>query len=69
VVVEVWQKRLVIVIDIYPQTHPENWTMDDPPVLVFSFVMTIAVIFSFLSNNPEMSFVTKDHFIWELLFS
>jgi hypothetical protein len=24
VVVEVWQKRLVIVIDIYPQTHPEN---------------------------------------------
>jgi hypothetical protein len=43
--------------------------MDDPPVLVFSFVMTIAVIFSFLSNNPEMSFVTKDHFIWELLFS
>jgi membrane-bound acyltransferase YfiQ involved in biofilm formation len=31
--------------------------------------MTIAVIFSFLSNNPEMSFVTKDHFIWELLFS
>jgi hypothetical protein len=42
--------------------------MDDPPVLVFSFVMTIAVIFSFLSN-PEMSFVTKDHFIWELLFS
>jgi hypothetical protein len=37
-------------------------------VLVFSFV-TIAVIFSFLSNNPEMSFVTKDHFIWGLLFS
>jgi hypothetical protein len=70
VVVEVWQKRLVIVIDIYPvrQTHPGK-LMDDPPVLVFSFVMTIAVIFSFLSNNPEMSFVTKDHFIWELLFS
>jgi hypothetical protein len=23
----------------------------------------------FILNNPEMSFVTKDHFIWELLFS
>jgi polyferredoxin len=32
-------------------------------VLVFSFVMTIAVVFTFLSNNPEMSFITKDHFI------
>jgi hypothetical protein len=30
--------------------------------------MTIAVIFSFLSNNPEMSFVTKDHFIWGCYF-
>jgi hypothetical protein len=28
--------------------------------------MTIAVIFSFLSNNPEMSF-TKDHFIWGIV--
>jgi polyferredoxin len=45
----------------------ERWMIHS--VLVFSFVMTIAVIFSFLSNNPEMSFVTKDHFIWELLFS
>jgi polyferredoxin len=25
--------------------------------------MTIAVVFTFLSNNPEMSFITKDHFI------
>jgi hypothetical protein len=59
----VWQKHG----DSY--IYPDKNSMDDPPVLVFSFVMTIAVIFSFLSNNPEMSFVTKDHFIWELLFS
>jgi polyferredoxin len=44
----------------------ERWMIHS--VLVFSFVMTIAVIFSFLSNNPEMSFVTKDQF-GELLFS
>jgi hypothetical protein len=30
--------------------------------------MTIAVIFSFLSNNPEMSFVTKDHFFGNCYF-
>ncbi|WP_026976295.1 4Fe-4S binding protein [Flavobacterium tegetincola] len=36
-------------------------------VLVFSFVMTIAVVFTFLSNNPEMSFITKDHFIWGIV--
>jgi hypothetical protein len=35
----------------------ERWMIHS--VLVFSFVMTIAVIFSFLSNNPEMSFITK----------
>jgi H+/Cl- antiporter ClcA len=44
----------------------ERWMIHS--VLVFSFVMTIAVIFSFLSNNPEMSFVTKDHFIWGIIF-
>jgi hypothetical protein len=43
----------------------ERWMIHS--VLVFSFVMTIAVIFSFLSNNPEMSFVTKDHFIWGIV--
>ncbi|WP_432671192.1 4Fe-4S binding protein [Flavobacterium sp. SM2513] len=36
-------------------------------VLVFSFVMTIAVVYTFLSNNPEMSFITKDHFIWGIV--
>jgi hypothetical protein len=32
-------------------------------VLVFSFVTTIAVIFTFLSNNPELSFITKPVYI------
>lgn len=32
-------------------------------VLVLVFFVTIAVIFTFLSNNPQMSFITKDHFI------
>ena len=36
-------------------------------VLVFSFVMTIAVIYTFLSNNPEMSFITKDQFIFGIV--
>jgi hypothetical protein len=40
----------------------ERWMIHS--VLVFSFD-DHPVIFSFLS---EMSFVTKDHFIWELLF-
>jgi hypothetical protein len=35
---------------------------------VFSFVMTIAVLFTFLSNNPEISFITKDNFIWNRYF-
>lgn len=39
----------------------ERWMIHS--VLVFSFVMTIAVIFTFLSNNPEMSFITRDQFI------
>jgi hypothetical protein len=29
-------------------------------VLVFSFVTTIAVIFTFLSNNPELSVITRN---------
>lgn len=36
-------------------------------VLVFSFVMTIAVIFTFLSNNPEMSFITKNQFVYGIV--
>ncbi|MBF2708072.1 4Fe-4S binding protein [Flavobacterium soyangense] len=38
----------------------ERWLIHS--VLVFSFVMTIAVIFTFLSNNPGMSIITKDQF-------
>jgi uncharacterized membrane protein len=30
--------------------------------------MTIAVLFTFLSNNPEISFITKDNFIWIVIF-
>ncbi|WP_340077398.1 4Fe-4S binding protein [Leptobacterium sp. I13] len=33
-------------------------------VLVFAFLMTIAVIFSFLSRNPDLSIITKGQFIW-----
>lgn len=36
-------------------------------VLVFSFVMTIAVIFTFLSNNPDMSFITKEQFTYGIV--
>jgi len=43
----------------------ERWMIHS--VLVFSFVMTIAVIFTFLSNNPEMSFITKDQFIYGIV--
>jgi hypothetical protein len=43
--------------------------MDDPLCTCVSFVMTIAVLFTFLSNNPEISFITKDNFIGESLFS
>ncbi len=38
----------------------ERWMIHS--ILVFSFVITIAVIFTFLSNNPGMSFITKDQF-------
>ncbi|MDG2431137.1 4Fe-4S dicluster domain-containing protein [Flavobacterium sp.] len=43
----------------------ERWMIHS--VLVFSFVMTIAVLFTFLSDNPEMSFITKDRFIWGIV--
>ena len=43
----------------------ERWLIH--AVLVFSFVVTIAVIFTFLSNNPEMSFITKNQFIYGIV--
>lgn len=43
----------------------ERWMIHS--VLVFSFVMTVAVIFSFLSDKPEMSFITKDQFIYGIV--
>ncbi|MDT8416325.1 MAG: 4Fe-4S binding protein [Lutibacter sp.] len=43
----------------------ERWMIHS--VLVFSFVMTIAVIFTFLSNNPQMSFITKDQFTYGIV--
>lgn len=36
-------------------------------VLVFAFVMTIAVISSFLTNNPELSMITKSQFIYGII--
>jgi polyferredoxin len=36
-------------------------------VLVFSFIMTIAVIFTFLSNNPNLSIITKDQFVYGIV--
>jgi polyferredoxin len=36
-------------------------------VLVFAFVMTIAVIFTFLSNNPELSIITRSQFIYGIV--
>ena len=29
--------------------------------------MTIAVIFTFLNNNPNLSFITKDQFVWGIV--
>ena len=43
----------------------ERWMIHS--VLVFSFVMTIAVIFTFLSNNPELSIITKSQFIYGIV--
>jgi hypothetical protein len=43
--------------------------MDDPLRISILICDDHRRYISFLSNNPEMSFVTKDHFIWELLFS
>ena len=43
----------------------ERWMIHS--ILVFSFVTTIAVIFTFLSNNPQISFITKDQFIYGIV--
>jgi polyferredoxin len=40
----------------------ERWLIHS--VLAFSLIMTIAVIYSFLSTNPEMSLITRNQFIW-----
>lgn len=43
----------------------ERWMIHS--VLVFSFVMTIAVIFTFLTNNPEMSIITRNQFVYGIV--
>lgn len=43
----------------------ERWMIHS--VLVFSFVMTIAVVFTFLSNNPELSIITRSQFIYGIV--
>lgn len=43
----------------------ERWMVHS--VLVFSFITTIAVIFTFLSNNPELSFITRSQFIYGIV--
>ncbi|MDT8414228.1 MAG: 4Fe-4S binding protein [Flavobacteriaceae bacterium] len=40
----------------------ERWLIH--AVLVFSVLMTIAVIFTFLTRNPELSIITRDQFTW-----
>jgi polyferredoxin len=43
----------------------ERWSIHI--VLVMSFVMTIAVIFTFLNDNPDLSFITKNQFIYGIV--
>jgi polyferredoxin len=43
----------------------ERWLIHS--VLVLSFITTIAVIFTFLSNNPELSFITRNQFIYGIV--
>ena len=43
----------------------ERWSIH--VVLVLSVVMTIAVLFTFLSNNPELSFISKDQFVYGIV--
>jgi polyferredoxin len=43
----------------------ERWSIHI--VLAMSFIMTIAVIFTFLNDNPTLSFITKDQFIYGIV--
>ncbi|MEM9686375.1 MAG: 4Fe-4S dicluster domain-containing protein [Bacteroidota bacterium] len=36
-------------------------------ILVFAVVMTIAVIYSFLGKNPDMSIISRSQFVWGLV--
>ncbi len=40
----------------------ERWVIHS--VLVFVVVMTIAVVYSYIDNNPEGTWLTKDLFLW-----
>ena len=43
----------------------ERWSIH--LVLAMSFIMTIAVVFTFLSDNPALSFITKNQFIYGIV--
>ncbi len=43
----------------------ERWLIH--AVLVFSFVTTIAVIFTFLTNDPQLSIMTRNQFIYGIV--
>jgi polyferredoxin len=43
----------------------ERWLIHS--VLVFSFVTTIAVIFTFLTNDPQLSIITRNQFIYGIV--
>jgi polyferredoxin len=43
----------------------ERWMIH--AVLVMSFVVTIAVIFTFLSNNPNLSIITQNQFVYGIV--
>jgi polyferredoxin len=43
----------------------ERWMIH--AVLVMSFVVTIAVIFTFLSNNPNLNIITQNQFVYGIV--
>ncbi len=43
----------------------ERWSIHI--VLAMSFIMTIAVVFTFLNDNPALSFITKNQFIYGIV--
>jgi polyferredoxin len=43
----------------------ERWSIHI--VLAMSFIMTIAVVFTFLNDNPDLSFITKNQFIYGIV--